>query len=148
MKIKEILSTNTFKQSMITFLGTLINGSLGAIFFIFMARWLGPAKFGIFGVGVTVLTLVADISDFGISTGIIRFVGKYAKKDEYVALKYLKASFNFRLFISLIVLLIGLLISHGLAINVFSKPELENILYLAFIGAALFLLYSFITFSL
>ncbi|MBI2600214.1 oligosaccharide flippase family protein, partial [Candidatus Daviesbacteria bacterium] len=61
--LKEIFSTATWKQSQITVIGTIINGVLGALFYILLARILGPAEFGILTVSLTTLVLIADMAD-------------------------------------------------------------------------------------
>ena len=47
LMLKSILATATFKQSQVTIVGTIINGVLGALFYIVLARFLGPSDFGI-----------------------------------------------------------------------------------------------------
>jgi len=61
--IKSIFATATFKQSGITFSGTIVNGVLGAAFYILVARFLGPSSYGLLAVTIASLTLVSDIGD-------------------------------------------------------------------------------------
>ena len=63
--VENIFATATFKQSSITFMGTVLNGALGAVFYILAARFLGPASFGLMSVAIAALTLISDIGDFG-----------------------------------------------------------------------------------
>ena len=70
LMLKSILATATFKQSQVTIVGTIINGVLGALFYIVLARFLGPSDFGILTVSLTTLVLIADIADVGTNTSL------------------------------------------------------------------------------
>ncbi len=140
-----IISTNTFKQSSLTFTATVINGLLGMAFYVFLARVLGPSDFGLFALSVTVLALVADIGNFGINTGIVNFVSKYLKDDRSKSFGYLKLGLYSKVVISLVFLLLGYLSSPFIAISIFSKPELITPLRLAFVGVGTTWMFSFTT---
>src|SRR3989339_174950 len=114
--IKKILSTKTFRDSGVTLFGTAINGLIGVIFYILIARHLGPANYGIFAVSITTLTLTADIFSLGVGTGIIRFVGKYITTDADKAFKIMKLSFLVNFGTWLLVLGVGWFLMPLLAI--------------------------------
>lgn len=143
-ELRQIFKTATFRQSLITFSGTVLNGALGAIFYIMLARYLGPSGFGVLMIAITTLTLIAGISDIGTNTGLVRFVGKYAKSDPDKAKKILKLSLEVKLIVSVSVLLIGFLVSGFVAKNIFLKPEISTPLKLAFTGVGSALLFSYI----
>lgn len=140
-----IVSTNTFKQSSLTFTATLINGLLGMAFYIFLARVLGPSDFGLFALSVTVLALVADIGNLGINTGIVNFVSKYLESDKTRSQKYLKLGLYSKIVISLAFLILGYLLSPFISEGIFSKPELITPLRLAFVGVGTTWMFSFAT---
>lgn len=142
---KTIIKTATFKQSQITVLGTIINGVLGAIFYILLARFLGPSNFGLFTVSVATLTLIADSVDFGANTGLVRYVSRSLTEDKDKALRFLKLSLEFKSVIWVLVLIIGMIISPIIAINIFNKSELVSPLRLVMIGVGGALLFSFAT---
>lgn len=147
MKILEsvsgILKTKTIAHSAITLSGTAVNGILGVLFFIYLARTLGPESFGVISISIVVLTMVSDIADFGINTGLINFVGKLFPSNSEDAFRYLKLGFILKLFISLVVLIIGYYIAPIAASMVFLKPELEFYLKLSFVGVGGAMLFSF-----
>lgn len=145
---KKIFNTQTFKQSQITIAGTLINGGLGALFYILLARFLGPVNFGLLTVSIAVLTLISDIVDFGTNTGIVKHVPLRLKENKTQALKFLKLSLEFKILIWILVLAIGLVISPAIADNIFNKPELTVPLRLVMFGVGGALLLSFATSSL
>jgi len=146
--MKSIFATATFKQSGITFTGTLINGVLGAVFYILVARFLGPASYGLLAVTIAVLTLVADIGDLGTDTGLVRFVGKYINTDKLKAYRFLKLGLKVKLLVSIFVMLFGYFLAPAIANSVFAKPILTQPFRIAFIGVGSALLFSFTTHTL
>lgn len=145
MKLKKIFSTGTFRQSILTLSATIINGILGAVFYILTARALGPVDFGLLTISITVLTLVADIGDLGTNTGLIKFVAKYLKSDPLRAYRIAKLSLIIKVLMYLFTLIVGILIAPGLAASVFNKPELTQPLRLAFVGVGGAMLFSLTT---
>src|SRR3989344_4688058 len=95
--LKSILKTATFRQSSITFTGTVLNGFLGALFYIILARYLGPSDFGLITIALTTLVLIADIADIGTNTGLIRFVSSNLANDKNKAYRFLKLSLEIKL---------------------------------------------------
>lgn len=142
MNIKENISeliqlskSKVGKDSAIVLIGNFLGAGLGFIATILITRTLGPAEFGLFSVALAVMGIASQISDFGISTGLTRFVSLYLKADIQKANLMLKVSLKFKLIITTIVFIIGFFASESLAIHVFGKPELKPILELAFTGA-------------
>lgn len=146
--LQSIFSTATFKQSQITMIGTIVNGILGAAFYILMARFLGPNDFGLLTVSIASLTLIADMVDFGTNTGLVRFVSSNISSNKEKAWRFLKLSLETKLAVWILVLIIGLLISPLVAEKVFNKTELIVPLRLVMIGVGGALFFSFSTSAL
>lgn len=146
--LKTILSSITWKQSQITVIGTFINGTLGALFYILTARFLGPADFGLLIVSVTTLTLIADIADLGTNTGLVRFVSSHLNSNSEKAFKFLKLGLEIKLVIWLIVLIIGFYFSPYIANAIFKKKELLLPLRLVMLGVGGALFFTFTTSAL
>ncbi len=146
--IKEIVKTQTLRQSAVTFSGTFINGALGAAFYILSARFLGPSAYGIMMLSISTLTLVGDIADLGTNTGLVRFVSAYIGKDKTKAYRFLKLGLEVKIVLTVASLLLGLWLSPYIADRIFLKPEIEEYLKIAFIGVGSALLFSFIISSL
>lgn len=142
-----ILSSKTWKQSQITVAGTVVNGVLGALFYIFMARFLGPFNFGLLTVSVATLTLIADMVDFGTNTGLVRFVSSNVLNKEK-AWRFLKLSLEVKITVWILVLALGLIFAPFIAETIFNKVELLMPLQLVMIGVGGALLFSFATASL
>ncbi len=146
--IKAIISTSTFHQSAVTTSSTILNGILGILFYIFLARELGPASFGVFSVAVLTLTLVSDISNVGTDTGIVNFVGRHFASQRSKALKFLKLGLKIKVAVGIFLVILSLVAAYPVAVYLLMKPELTTPLRLALIGAFGALLFSFVTSSI
>lgn len=140
--ILDILNTKTLRHFLVTSGGTVVNGLLGLLFYIVVARELGPDFYGIFAVAVASIALISDISDLGIDTGLIRFVGKYRQKEKEKALRFIKLGLIVKVTVWLAVLLAGWAIMPWVADAVFLKPELSLPLRFSLIGVGGAMLFS------
>lgn len=145
---KSILKTATFRQSSITFTGTILNGLLGALFYIVIARILGPAQFGLLTVAIVTMSMIADIADIGTNTGLIRFVSFNLGHNKEKALRFLKLSLEIKLIVWAIVFVLIQLIAPFLATQIFHKEDLITSLRLVSLGVGGALLFSFATSAL
>lgn len=143
-----IFKTATFKQSQITILGTIVNGVLGALFYVLMARFLGPSDFGLLIVSVTMLTLISDIADFGTNTGLVRFISLYLHSDKEKAFKFLKLGLEIKFLVWTAVLILGIYFAPNIADFIFKKNELEIPLKLTMVGVGGALFFTFATAAL
>jgi O-antigen/teichoic acid export membrane protein len=141
----KVWKTNTFRQSSITFAGVFLNGILGVIFYFLTARLLGPASYGVFSVSILTLNLIADISDLGTDTAVVRFVGRHFVDEKDKALKFLKFGLKLKLIIWFIVLIVGWLIMPLISDELLRKPELLLPLRFSLIGVGGVLIFSFAT---
>jgi len=145
--ITSIISTKTFSQSAISFGGTFINGILGFIFYILIARYLGTANFGIFSICITAATLLTSIANIGVDTGLIRFVGKHINNDKEKALKFLKLGLKIKIISFLTIYILGWLLLPFICKTILLKPELISPLRFSLLGIGTALLFSFATSS-
>lgn len=142
-KIKGILSTKTFRDSTVSSFGTIVNGILGVIYYILMARFLGPRDYGIFSVSVTSIALLASIANVGIDTGILRFVGQFAQSDKSKMSRFLKLGLELKFVSFFLVLFLGWFLVPSFTNFIFAKPELIVPLRLSLFGVGTALLFSF-----
>lgn len=147
-KILFYFKTATIKQTSITFTGTFVNGLLGFVFYVLAARFFGPEDFGLFSVTILLITMVADIGDFGTNTGIVRFVSKYVQKGKQIAYEYMKLGLQIKILSGFFIFVLGELISEFLAFKIFQKPELVGLFRLGFLGVLGILLFGFATSTL
>lgn len=145
---KKIIKTATFRQSQITIMGTLINGALGALFYIVIARFLGPANFGLLTIALTTQVLIADIFDIGTNTGLVRFVSLNLTQNKEKAYRFLKLCLEIKLIAWLISMIIVFLLAPIMATYLFHKGELTFLLRLGALGVGGALLFSYATSTL
>lgn len=141
--LKSIITTATWRQSQITIAGTLVNGTLGALFYIQLARFLGPSDFGLLTIALTTMVLIADIADIGTNTGLIRFVSSNLATDSSKAYRFLKLSLEIKLITWVITFLIIIFLAPFLATQLFHKQELILPLKFTAFGVGGALLFTF-----
>lgn len=146
--LESVFKTETFEQSAISTTGTVLNGFLGAVFYIFLARFLGPSDFGLMTVSIATLTMIADIVDLGTNTGLVRHVSAHLNSEKEKAFRFLKLGLEFKVLIWLLVLLIGFLAAPFIAENIFGKTVLTTPLRLVMVGVGGASLFSFATSAL
>lgn len=142
-KVRQIIHTKTFRQSIFTTFVTVTNGLLGIAFYAFTARQLGPASFGIFSIAILTITLIADIANVGTDTGIVRFVGENAKSDKNKALQFLKLGLKIKVLVGILIIVFGWIVIPFITSSLIKKPELTEALRYSLIGAFGALLFSF-----
>ncbi len=138
--MRNILNTKTLRHFIITSGGTAVNGFLGLLFYIIVARELGPSTFGILAVVIASIALISDVADLGIDSGLIRFVSKYRGEDK--VLSFIKYGLTVKSLVWLAVLSIGWFIMPFLAETVLLKPELQTPLRYSLIGVGGAMLFS------
>ena len=144
-KILKIIRTKTLRQSVVTGTGTIINGVIGWIFYILVARNLGPSNFGIFSVATATIGLLSSIFNVGVDTGLVRFVGKYISSDKEKAFRFMKLGLKVKIISGVALITIGWFLIPFFAYTVLDKPGLLFPLRLSLIGAFGWLLSFFVT---
>lgn len=142
--IKDITSTTTFKQSVITSTSTLINGGLGALFYFLLARFLGTHEYGVFTLATTIIALVAGVFDMGTDQGIIRFVPRN-KANPQEQKKIIKLALKIKLILGGLAAIALWVLATPIATTVLSEPSFAKIVPLIGVGVLSQLLFSFAT---
>lgn len=62
------------KGASIIVIGMVIANLLGLINQILMGRILGPAEYGLFNLGISVLTILCVLPQFGLGQGLTQFI--------------------------------------------------------------------------
>ena len=135
--IENLFYTETGKDTIIVFLATGINIFIDGLFFVFAPRILGPSDFGIFATIVATGILATNIANFGIDSGILRFVSGKERNNPYLAL-----AFRAYLVLGLLTAVIGFLISPLLA-NLLEYSQIVPLLRIAFISVIFILFANF-----
>jgi O-antigen/teichoic acid export membrane protein len=115
----------------ITFVGKILGAGAQYLYIIVVARILGGESFGLFSLGLTIISLAGVIGLLGLDNGVIRYVASYRaagdkQRVKGAVVKSLQYSFTASVFIGIVLFLAAKPISA----NIFNKPELGNILKL------------------
>lgn len=117
------------KGASIIIIGMVISNLLGLINQILMGRILGPADYGLFNLGISLLTILCILPNFGLGQGLTQFIPYHLKQKKYLEIK---EAVNFSLKFTLIVgVLVGVLLfifSDAIAVNVFHSNEFGYVL--------------------
>lgn len=132
---RNFIGSQTGRDTTVVFIGTFVNVTTGGLFFILAPRLLGPSNYGLFAVVTSTGVLIANLANFGIDTGILRFANFI---DQNSANRILKLAFQAYLLIGVSVFVIGFVVSNFLA-NLLGHPSLAPLLKIAF-SATIFLL--------
>ena len=141
-KLHQILTGQTAKNVYIATSGNGLNAILGFVSTIIVSRTLGPAGFGIFSIAFGVFMSASKFTDLGVNYGMSRFVSKNSSGSWQPFAKY---SLMVKFGLTLAVSLIGLSLTPYLAINVFHKPELINLIRWSFLALLGIMLLDFYT---
>lgn len=112
----------------ITFVGKILGGGMQYLYIIVVARILGGESFGLFSLGLTIISLAGIIGLLGLDNGVIKYVASYRaagdkQRVKGAIVKSLQCSFIASVFIGIVLFLTA----EAVSVKIFNKPELENI---------------------
>lgn len=117
------------KGAGIVFVGVAIGQAIAYFSRIFIARYLGPAPYGLVSLALAGLGIGATLALLGLPTGIVRYVSFYKGRGDKRRIKgTLVSSFQIAFPLSLVFGALLFLSSNWLSINVFQEPHLAPIL--------------------
>ncbi len=119
------------KTSMIVFIGIILSKILTYIYRIIIARHFGPEVYGLFSLGLMILSLTVIFSKLGLPQGNLRYISFYRGKKQINKIRHIFQSSLILLFFSSIICGITLFfLSNFISINIFHNPDL--IIFLKF----------------
>ncbi|MDO6565139.1 flippase [Amphritea sp. 1_MG-2023] len=118
MEIKSLL-----KKGFWTLLARIIGAILVFVMTLLFARWLGPEDFGLFSLGLTIMTIMAVIARWGTDQVLLKQVGAHYELDPVIANSYVRKSIKLIIILSLIFTIITTIFHEELSIFIFNKPE-------------------------
>ena len=125
--------------------GSLVNGLSLFALNIILARSMSPSLFGIFSISILVLSTVAEMSDFGLNAGLLRFAPYYISTNQTDKLKQLiKTIWQWRVSLTIVLTLGGVVLSRPLAEYVFGQPQVAGYVAFASLGVGGVILLGFI----
>ncbi len=138
-KISRLFFSEINRDTSIVLASTLANAIIGGLFFIIAPRILGPEQYGLFAVVASTGILFANLANFGIDTGILRFLNS---DNSQINKRILKLAFQGYLLIGFLVFALGFVFAKPIA-NFLGYSNLEGILKIAFLGVILILITNF-----
>ncbi len=135
LRIKTILQKRALHQAFFVYVGSMVNGVSLFALNIILARILNQELFGIFSLSVLVLMTVAELSDFGLNMGLLRFAPYYIATNQPDKLKQLiKTIWRWRTALTLVLTIGGVVLAYPLSRFVFGQIKLTPYLIFASLG--------------
>lgn len=133
--LQSIYKKQALRQTGLVIAGSLVNGASLFTLNIVLARALSQSQFGIFSLAMLALLTVGEISDFGLNLGLLRFGPYYIATGQTDKLKQLvKTIWGWRVSLSAILTIGGVVFSYPLAKYIFGQPEISLYLAFSFLG--------------
>ncbi|KKQ75891.1 MAG: Polysaccharide biosynthesis protein [Candidatus Woesebacteria bacterium GW2011_GWB1_38_5b] len=139
-RIKRVIATHTFRQSIVTVISTFATAGLGAVFYLLLARLIGSHEYGLFSVAVSLLTIIVTFTDVGMGQGLVKFVAENSQADKYQP--YVKIALFTKIVIGFITGLALWIFAKPLAVLLLRQPEVANLLPIAGWGIFSIMLFS------
>ncbi|HSR89227.1 MAG TPA: oligosaccharide flippase family protein [Candidatus Udaeobacter sp.] len=145
-RIKLILQKRALQQTSYVFFGSLVNGASLFTLNIILARVLSVDFFAIFSLSVLALSTVAEVSDFGLNSGLLRFAPYYISTNQTDKLKQLvKTIWSWRVWLTWILTIGGIALSYPGAKYIFGQAKIYPYLMYSFLGIGGVVLLGFLT---
>jgi len=115
----------------ITFLQNIILTIIGVLYWVVLARLLGPEKLGVLAIGFSIVSIFGIGTLQGLQPAIVRYVAGYLKKGEISkARSVILYSAKIKIITGLFFAILLFLLSKIIALNVYHNSELFEILRL------------------
>ena len=116
------------KGSVLIFLGMLLARVFGLLRQFLVIRMLSPADYGLFALGLTIITVIVSVGSLGLYLGAQRFIAYFMEKEDYPKVKgTLRSSIWITSSTSVLFMVLVMVFANSLA-GFFAKPELKGIL--------------------
>ncbi len=144
--LKKVFKKKFLNDLAWVYLGSLANGVSLFLINVVLGRFLDKEWFAVFSLSVLALSTVAEMSDFGLNGGLLRFAPYYLSHGEDKKLKQLvKIIWGWRVWLSIILTVGGVALSYPIARYVFNQPVLSGYLTFSFLGVGGVVLLGFIS---
>jgi O-antigen/teichoic acid export membrane protein len=124
MRVKELLQKGFW-----TFLARSLGAGLMFLMTILFARWLGANDFGLFSLGLTIMTIMGVLARWGTDQLLIKEIGIHWKKNPQIASGYSLTAIKVVLIMSISISILLMMSSEYIANNVFKKPLFADVLF-------------------
>lgn len=143
--VKEFVAASLIRHTTYVFSGALINGLSLLALNVILARAMSKELFGAFSASLLVLTMAAELSDFGLNAGMLRFGAYYLHNDQLDKFRQiLKVVWHWRVQWSIWLTAACLVLAKPIAVYIFNQPTLAGKFALASLGIGGVILLSFL----
>ncbi len=133
--VQSILKKKALHQTAFVTVGSLINGLSLFVLNIALARSLNQELFGIFSLSVIAISVVAEMSDFGLNAGLLRFAPYYIATNQTDKLKQLvKTIWRWRVALTWALTIGGFILAQPIAKYVYGQVKVAPYLAYASFG--------------
>src|SRR3989344_2752253 len=145
-RAKNILAKKFVQDVILVYAGSFLNGISLFLINIILGRSLEKEWFAIFSLSILTISTVAEMSDFGLNGGLLRFAPFYIKSNQIDKLKQLiKTIWQWRIWLSAILTLGGIMLSWPIAKYIFNQPQISGYLAFSFLGVGGIVLLGFVS---
>lgn len=117
-RVKTLATSATARDTYVLFIGNLASAFFSFLFTLLLARGLSVSDFGIYSAAINLVTIIASLSDLGISSGLISFIAEASRKGDILkAQRYMKASLVIRLVVLSFLVLITIVFAPYVSAN-------------------------------
>lgn len=122
-------------QASVVYAGMLGNGACLFLVNVFLGRFLDKASFGSFSLAILALSTLAELSDFGLNAGFLRYGSYYsAQGEEGKLLQLVRVVWRWRVRLSVVLTVFGVAFARPIAEIILNAPSLAGTLAFSFIG--------------
>lgn len=121
-------------NSSYSLMGSIVNYFTSFFVGIFLARFLGPANFGVYSLAVTIWALFLTFSSIGINGSLQYAASRYKARDDKPALRWVFKHYLLLITAVSISMSVAMLILAGPMASFYHEPPLKNLLVILAVG--------------
>lgn len=126
--VSDIALLRVVKGSFLIFLGMLLARVSGFLRQFLVIRMLSPADYGLFALGLTIVTVIVSVGSLGLYQGVQRFIAYFMEKEDYAEVKgTIQASIWITTAVGILFMVLVIVFANSLAVF-FAKPQLKSLL--------------------
>ena len=114
--------------AMTTLVGRFTGRSINYVVVVFLGRLLGPAQYGLYGIGLTIMALGGLAASLGVEHGVIRYGSRYRSSDAPRLKGVILESLGVAAVVGSLFGIAMYLLAPWVANGIFGKPGLEQVL--------------------
>ena len=123
------------KEVSLVYLGSVVNGSSLFLINVILARSLAKEWFALFSLALLALSTAAEMSDFGLNGGLLRFAPAYLASGQENKLKQLvKTIWRWRVWLAILLTIGGIGLAGPISHYIFKQDLLTSYLAFSFLG--------------